>query len=350
MSTPQFPSRRSLRKAQNVDPNGAETTESSDEPSAVTTQIVATGKRAATRTVSLPWWLEYWQPLAITVGMILIALGALFGAHSYWKSQISPVLAQEGVLDEVQVSGRHGATPVVQLSAPVHVGGVEYREQRSGDGRVVNEGTPVLLSVSAFDGITGESLQPEGVPSLVVGNADEVDLGATMAQIVTGAKEGSRFVVGRLLSSGQVEVNVVDVLYTIAKGTTIDAAGPLTVSVSDAGIAVTHADGDAPSDLSTQVLIQGDGPQVHDGDQVVAQYLAINWSDGAQVASTWDQGEPRLISLDDAYLGLREALVDQRVGTRLAIVVPPDMASGSDTLCMVVDILGAMPGSATESE
>ncbi|MFZ1382412.1 MAG: FKBP-type peptidyl-prolyl cis-trans isomerase [Scrofimicrobium sp.] len=350
MSSPQFPTRRSLIESEKTGAKASDQDEPMLEPPPVTTQIAATGRRSASATVTLPWWVEYWQPLALTILMALVGAGALFAARAYSASQECPVLAQEGVLDEVRVSGRHGATPVVELSSPAEVEGVEYRQQRYGDGRVVESSTPVLLSVSAFDGKTGESLQPQGLPSLIVGDAGEESLGVTMADIVTGSKEGSRFVVGRLLADGDVEINIVDVLYTIAKGTTVDAPGPLTVTVSDAGIAITHVEEEAPSSLTTQVLIQGDGPQVHDGDQVVAQYVSVNWTDGAQVASTWDQGAPRLISLDDAYLGLREALVDQRVGTRLAIVIPPDMASGEDTLCVVVDILGAMPASGTDSK
>ncbi|WRS29793.1 FKBP-type peptidyl-prolyl cis-trans isomerase [Actinomycetaceae bacterium MB13-C1-2] len=349
MSSPQFPTRRSLAEGKKADPKAPVRRQPVEEPPPVTTQIAATGKRSATPTVSVPWWIEYWQPLVLTILMVLVAAGALFAARAYSVSQECPILVQEGILDEVQVSGRHGATPVVELSSPAEVEGVEYRQQHYGDGRTVEENTPVLLSVSAFDGATGESLQPHGLPSLVVGAANDEDLGATMAEIVIGSKEGSRFVVGRVLSNGKVEINVVDVLYTIAKGSSVDAPGPLTVAVSDAGIAITHAAGEAPSNLTTQVLIQGDGPQVHDGDQIVAQYVSVNWTNGAQVASTWDQGAPRLISLDDTYLGLREALVDQRVGTRLAIVIPPDMASGEDTLCVVVDILGAMPAVGTDS-
>ena len=49
--------------------------------------------------------------------------------------------------------------------------------------------------------------------------------------------------------------------------------------------------------------------------------------------------------------GLQTALVDQKVGSRLAITIPPDLAAGDDTLCFVIDILGTEPGlSATEDD
>ena len=48
--------------------------------------------------------------------------------------------------------------------------------------------------------------------------------------------------------------------------------------------------------------------------------------------------------------GLATALVDQKVGSRLAITIPPDLAAGDDTLCVVIDILGTEPGAATNGD
>ena len=39
-----------------------------------------------------------------------------------------------------------------------------------------------------------------------------------------------------------------------------------------------------------------------------------------------------------------EALVDQRVGSRLVVTIPPELATGDDTLVAVVDVLGTSPG------
>lgn len=59
---------------------------------------------------------------------------------------------------------------------------------------------------------------------------------------------------------------------------------------------------------------------------------------------------PELVPLDSAMKGLSEALVDRRVGSRLAITIPPDLATGDDTLCVVVDVLGAEPAGESGSE
>lgn len=311
---------------------------------------VRRGRRAAGQEVKLPWWANWWQPLVIAVVMCGVGVGALFGAHAYWQSHLPPVLVAEGTMDEVVVTGRQGAAPVLELLSPLKADRVQVREQFRGSGRTVEPDTPVLLSISAFDGQTGSNLQPHGLPTLLMDNANEDSLGATLADVVVGSTEGSRFVVGRRLADGSTEVDVVDILYTIAKGTpAADTSGPLTVELTEAGPVISHAGSEPPGDLSVQVLLEGDGPQVQEGDQVVAQYLAVNWTSGTQIASTWDLGTPRLVELADAMPGLREALVDRRVGTRLAIVIPPEKATGEDTLCVVVDILGTMPGIGTDS-
>ena len=102
---------------------------------------------------------------------------------------------------------------------------------------------------------------------------------------------------------------------------------------------IAHS-GSAPSAVTTQVLLQGSGPQVASGDQVVAQYIVTDWDSATVRSSTWSNGMPQLISLDTTMAGLRDALTDQRVGSRIAVTIPPDQAEGDDTLCVVVDILG----------
>ena len=66
--------------------------------------------------------------------------------------------------------------------------------------------------------------------------------------------------------------------------------------------------------------------------------------------STWETGVPEVINLGTAMKGLATALVDQKVGSRLAITIPPDLAAGDDTLCVVIDILGTEPGTATNGD
>ncbi len=330
MSSSPLPSRRSVHG--NVD--------RAPEPDPVTTAIPSTGARSRSDLVSLPWWVSYWQPLVIAAVVAVVGLTAFFFAGSYAKDHALPVLVAEGINDEVTVSGAHGAPVVIELEEPSEPNGVEVRQDLFGSGRTVEDGTPVLISVTAFDGKTGENLEPNGEPSMVVGTVGSEQFGDSLNQLLLGSKEGSRFVVSRKLDSGEVEIDVVDVLYSIARGKEVDSDGPLIVTLGDQGPQVSHDEGEAPTELSTQVLTEGSGRQVQDGERVVAQYVVFSWETGAQIASTWQEGSPKLIDLEQAMPGLKEILLDRRVGSRIAAVIPAEKATGEDAVCVVVDILG----------
>ncbi len=273
-----------------------------------------------------------------TIGTILFF--GLLGA-GLWLSKETALPAETvpGVLDSVEVSGRRGRQPIVVLSSPVDVSGTKVRVERTGQGIELEEGTPVLLSITAFDGETGEVLNPNGEPNVVVAALDEAELGKTLSSLLVGKTEGTRLVVARPLTSGGTEIDVVDVLSTVASGNACNEEGPLAVSAESRAPTVERTVEEAPDGLVVQCLIKGEGEQVGAGDEVVVQYLAGSWSDGAVTSSTWSDGVPTLVNLDDIMSGLSEALVDRRVGSRLAITIPPDMATGEDTMFAVVDIL-----------
>lgn len=260
------------------------------------------------------------------------------------------------VFDLIKVSGRVGATPVLDLSAPLEIKGSKRHVYENGDGRVIADNAPVLVAITAFDGQSGAVLNPSGRARLLVGHADAATLGEDLLSSVRGHSEGSRIVVVRSLNpngiapgaTSAVEIDVVDILPAIATGTIQQGANgnPLQVEMGDEGPAITHGP-TVPSGLTTQLLLKGEGAQVNEEDNVVAQYIVMGWTDGIQRQSTWSTGVPELINLKDAMPGISQALIDQRVGSRIAVTVPPDLATGDDTLAVVIDILGTEPASDT---
>lgn len=294
------------------------------------------------------------QRIAAWIGAAVAVLALIGGIliWSPWSTETPDATPGQltGALDSVAVSGRVGATPVVDIERDLEVNSLKARAVEVGEGRTITDGSPVLLSITTFDGATGENLSPDGRPDLIVGTATEDGLGSDLARIVIGQTEGTRLLalhpVDTASDKARIEVNVVDILGTIAYGAEeADAAtGALQVAMRDEGPVITHAE-EVPGGLTTQTLIKGDGVQVRDGDQIVAQFTVVGWTDGVVRSSTWQTGMPELIVLSDAMVGLQEALVDQRVGSRLAISIPPDLATGDDTLCVVIDLLGTEPGS-----
>ena len=297
--------------------------------------------------------------LRIALAVVLIATG---GGLAWWAfhpraaaneasvpeaATQSPTLA---LFDRVTVSGRVGATPTIEIKAPLEIDGFKARVLEEGSGREITEGSPVLVSVSAFDGTSGRMLSESGRPQMSLGIVGSGQINDDLSRLVTGKREGTRVLAFRSITMGDgspnaMEIDVVDILPSIATGTPVDATvGPMSVEMSPEGPLISHIS-TLPGGVTTQALIKGDGVQVHEGDRVVAQFTVIGWTDGVVRVSTWETGVPAVVNLNTAMKGLTNALVDQKVGSRLAITIPPDLAAGDDTLCVVIDILGTEPGS-----
>lgn len=302
--------------------------------------------------------------LRVVLAVVLIAAG---GGLAWWAFHPRPSADEASVpeaatqspslalFDRVTVSGRVGATPTLEIKAPLEIDGFKACVLEEGSGREITEGSPVLVSVTAFDGTSGRMLSESGRPQMSLGIVGSGQIDDDLSRLVTGKREGTRVLAFRSITMGDgspntIEVDVVDILPSIATGTSVDASvGPMSVEMSPDGPIISHID-TLPGGVTTQTLIKGDGVQVHKGDRVVAQFTVLGWTDGTVRVSTWETGVPEVINLGTAMKGLATALVDQKVGSRLAITIPPDLAAGDDTLCVVIDILGTEPGAPTNGD
>ena len=189
----------------------------------------------------------------------------------------SPTLA---LFDRVTVSGRVGATPTIEIKAPLEIDGFKARVLEEGSGREITEGSPVLVSVTAFDGTSGRMLSESGRPQMSLGIVGSGQINDDLSRLVTGKREGTRVLAFRSITMGDgstntIEVDVVDILPSIATGTSVDASvGPLSVEMSPEGPIISHIDA-LPGGVTTQTLMKGDGVQVHEGDRVVAQFTVL---------------------------------------------------------------------------
>ncbi|HEX2362273.1 MAG TPA: FKBP-type peptidyl-prolyl cis-trans isomerase [Jiangellaceae bacterium] len=114
----------------------------------------------------------------------------------------------------------------------------------------------------------------------------------------------------------------------------------------------------APSaELLVEVLSQGDGDKVKPGDYLVADYVGQTWEPGEDGSAnvfdnSYDRGTPAGFPIGEGAVitGWDEGLVDQQVGSRVLLVIPPDKAyaetppegstiEADDTLVFVVDIV-----------
>jgi FKBP-type peptidyl-prolyl cis-trans isomerase len=109
-----------------------------------------------------------------------------------------------------------------------------------------------------------------------------------------------------------------------------------------------------PASLQARTLVQGTGRPVGKGQLLALQYTGVFWRDGKVFDSSWKAGRPyaAVIGTGQVIKGWDQALVGQKVGSRMLLVVPPSLGygerglpqagiKGTDTLVFVVDILGA---------
>jgi peptidylprolyl isomerase len=111
-----------------------------------------------------------------------------------------------------------------------------------------------------------------------------------------------------------------------------------------------------PSKLVVKTLIKGSGPPVAKGQEVVTQYVGLNWRTRTTFDSSWSRGAPFgfEIGASPAQIipGWNTGLIGIPVGSRVMLVVPPKEGYGStgqsqagikgtDTLVFVVDVLDA---------
>ncbi|WP_324652822.1 FKBP-type peptidyl-prolyl cis-trans isomerase [Georgenia sp. H159] len=246
----------------------------------------------------------------------------------------------------IAVSGAFGRTPVVSFEAPLELSGAESEVLIEGEGPLLRDGGPALLALSAYDGDTGELLPDRGAGEARTLLLTPEEVGEEVHPLLVGTAEGTRLLVTEPVSSEDGErmlVLVVDVLHTRAQGEELEQRADLPqVTQEDDGVAIALPDAGPPGGLEVETIIRGEGRQVAPGQAVTLQYQAVTWPGGDIYDSTWADGQvPRTVVVDETFAGLRDGLVDQTVGSRVLIVVPPALGTGSQTLVFAVDILAA---------
>ena len=161
-------------------------------------------------------------------------------------------------------------------------------------------------------------------------------------------------------------VFVFDVLATMASGKAAATAGPYSAGPALPGVrwgahgpVITVPGGSPPRSLVRRVMVRGSGPPVLAGDIVTVQDAGVVWHSGKVFDSTWLRGFPESFVLGSGQVipGWDNGLGGLPVGSRVLLVIPPALGYGragnapyvgkTDTVVFVVDILSALPRSAT---
>jgi hypothetical protein len=272
----------------------------------------------------------------------------------------------------VDAPGSLGSDPRASFPTPLVSTDVEVAELKTGDDTSIATSDAVEISISIYDGTTGEPLATQGGDLVAVELRSFVDGQFPLTQALTCSSPGSRLVVtgtaeqlfgpdalGLDPETTLVTVNDIDVAYPgQATGADQFVSGgfPSVVFAPSGQPGFTWPDGSAPTELLIAAMRQGSGETVAEGDEIAANVTAIVWNGTETFASSFENLAPGLLLVQPlgadgsgVVPGLATALVGQQVGSRMLVVVPPaegypagtaPAAVGpDDTMVFVVDIL-----------
>ncbi|MCL2455807.1 MAG: FKBP-type peptidyl-prolyl cis-trans isomerase [Micrococcales bacterium] len=266
-------------------------------------------------------------------------------------------------LADVKVEGELGTRPTVVLPpAPFTVETTQVRLVADGTGAPLSDGQLLMIHLTSVDTSDGTVLEtswdsdPE--PGLTVGDNPEI---ADLDEVLRKAHVGARVLIAAPYGyedGPDTLLFVIDVMDAhdipeAASGTEVaPVPGLPTVTLEDGVPAsITPTGEEPPATLVVQPLIEGAGPPLTAGQHVMVQYSGWLW-DGTPFDSSWSRGgDPFSLTLGAGQVisGWDEGLAGQPVGSRVLLVIPPDMGypdgAGSipagATLVFVVDILVA---------
>jgi FKBP-type peptidyl-prolyl cis-trans isomerase len=318
--------------------------------------------------------------IAVLTAVPLLAAVALAGCGgSSTSSAGSPA---------VTVKGSFGRAPVVTIPAEKAGDKLNVTTLIHGTGQTLGKTDAFVgnFAIYVWSGTSHKLLQSTfktGTPTLFAGQ-----LLPGLETALVGQKMGSRvlavippkegFGTSGDASAGikgtDTLVFVVDMLKDFAAKASVTghqvSAGKGLPTVSDttgAAPTIKIPSGNPPTKLVSKVLIKGTGPTVAEGDTVVVQYTGVNWRTGKVFDASWKhgaEGEPFGFTIgaspSQVIPGWDTGLVNQTVGSRILLVIPPKDGygktgesqagiKGTDTLVFVVDILGTFNGNSTAS-
>ena len=279
--------------------------------------------------------------------------------------------ASPGAEPVASVKGPFGSEPELDAYIPIHTDETVWTDVIVGEGKPIRSSDQMLLAdIVLFDGSTGERLgatlydgdlaqarKLEEWNATFPGLEDSLHCAREGARVVTVLPAGAvpeQAAVSLGLSADDSAIVATDlrkVYLAQAEGADQFVAEnglPSVVRAPDGRPGVIVPDGAPPTDLTTEVLIEGTGAEVTGDVPVRVAYTGVLWDEKSEFDSSWGKA-PVTVALNNVVEGFAEGLRGQTVGSQVLIVIPPELGYGergnaavppNSTLVFVVDILG----------
>lgn len=296
-----------------------------------------------------------------TLSLAALALSGCAAAPSFAGDSCDRAGDGDAVSSAVTVEGEFGSAPEVEVFSPVKFPKTSFEDIVVGDGiPLVNETQVMTTELSIYSATTGEMVfqSPYAEDSESLSNiATLAPQFPALASVLECATGGSRIIAGVPadgvaeqtrqglgLEDGDGAIVVVDLLKVYpsrADGALQfnDARNmPTVVRAADGTPGVIIPDTDAPDELTTQTLINGDGAKVEADQTPLLNLTVVEWDDREVKTTTW--GANPSLDLPSTAPEVAQALVGETVGSQVLVVTPA--SDSGPALAYVIDILGAV--------
>lgn len=268
----------------------------------------------------------------------------------------------------VTADGSFGVKPTVDFPTPLVVSTPEVSVLEPGDGALVRDGDQVDYSFARFYGKDGQDLSGDTATARVAAGLDDdavssalvcAHVGDRLALTATIAQaygEGS----GGDIGDDETVVVVIDVTAAyLGKADGFNQLPkdgmPTVVTAVDGTPGVTVPAQDPPAETTVSVIKGGDGRTLKADDTLVAHFSFWTWpttegDEPTAIESSWTSHTAANLPLTDSLpSGLRDALVGQRIGSQVLVVLTPGEgsfpagqgpAADDSTYIFVFDLLG----------
>ena len=317
---------------------------------------------------------------ALTVPALGILLLAGCGSAGSTPSSSSSSSGGSGTNAPVTVTGAFGTSPKVTIPASKASGSLAIKTVIKGTGATLADtdsfvgnyavyiwsGTTHKLALSTFTQGTPQVLAAKvGLPGLAKALSGQKMGSRVLAVLPPSEAYGSQGNAQIGVGPSDTVVFVVDLIKNFAPTASAagqqvsDGGGPLPSVKASPGTmpTVTIPAAKEPAKLITKTLIKGTGAPVAKGEEVVTQYVGINWRTKKVFDSSWSRKQPFGFELgatpEQIIPGWDKGLAGVPAGSRVMLIIPPADGygkngnaqagiKGTDDLVFVVDVLAGV--------
>jgi peptidylprolyl isomerase len=310
------------------------------------------------------------------IGALFVAVAVVSGCSSAAGTDDRTSTKITTDLNAVEVSGKAGAKPVMNVHAPFSTTKTNRRLLTTGTGSQVTPGQRVTIDYLGVNGTDAKEFDTSYGKDRATFTLDDATIIKGMVDGLSGVTVGSRVLIAVPPKDGYgttgapdagigptdtllfvIDVKSASTVLKRAAGTAVKPKASLpkvTLEKKTGKPTITLPKSKAPVALVVQPLINGTGAKVVKGQTITVHYTGVIWPGGRVFDSSWTKNAPASfpIGLGKVIAGWDQGLVGKKVGSQILLVIPPDKGygitgkpeakiKGTDTLVFVVDILDA---------